>query len=146
MVSTGVRWSGVAAVAFGVATAPVVVLIGPMFDFALLPTLSIPLSAMLTGGVAWFYVVEAEVATPVKNGAIAGVLTGVFSHFPYWLLAELTHVVSVVRSTRAEPQIFESIGLWLGTAVFSTVVIGWLSAPLGLIAGMLVGYLRKRSK
>ena len=143
MVSTGARWSLVAATAFGMATVPVVGFIGPMFGT--LPTLAIPLSAMATGGVLWFSLVEARETPPVRSGAVAGLLTGLLSHFAYWLFLHPTRAGSTVLSTHTQPQLFESIIDGLSTAVLSIAFIGWLSAPLGLIAGVIVGSLRKRS-
>ena len=136
MVSTRVRWSGVAAIAFGVSTAPLMVMIGAVFGVTSRYTLSIPLSAIVTGGIVWFVVVELWYTNPVTRGVIAGVLTGLLSYFVYWPLTNLW-----------EPQFFyESL---LGTtvgAIFSILWFGWFSVPLGLIAGLGVGYLRKQNE
>lgn len=130
MVSTGVRWSLVAAVAFGVATAPIAVSGSPGPY-----TLSIPLSAIVTGGIVWFLVVEYRESNPLASGAIAGVLTGLLSHFTYWVLVNLW-----------EPEFFfNGIQGMPFMAILSMATFGVLTAPLGLIAGLVVGSLRKRS-
>lgn len=132
MVSKGVRWSGVAAVAFGVATAPIAVNLSPSPGPY---TLSIPLSAIVTGGIVWFLVVERRESNPLTSGTIAGVLTGLLSHFTYWVIVNLWEPEFFVQSIPGMPFM----------AIFSMATFGVLTAPLGLIAGLILGYLRKRS-
>ena len=125
-----------AGVAFGVATIPILVYVGAAFGYHSRYTISIPLSAMLTGGVVWFLVVEWRESHRLLSGAIVGAATGLLSFFVYWPLTALW-----------EPQFFfESLPASPVIAILSILWFGLFSVPLGIIAGVFVGALRKPSE
>lgn len=147
MVSQGVRWSVWAALAFGVATIPIMVPFG-LFLGPGPTTAVIPVSAMLTGGVVWFLLIERREAISVKSGAIAGAVTGLLAHIVYWLLLHLPLLVYVALFTSAattregQQTLIETFATVPALILVGIILTGWLSVPLGAIAGAGVGYRR----
>lgn len=158
MVSTGVRWSARAAGSFGIVSVPLMIFPGLLIAAfplredatALAILFFIPLSAMATGGALWYLVVERWGPNPVISGAMVGAVTGLLSHFVFWVLFAILQATGV-RSVPPDIAPLEptSVSNVLRVALEATRssvrYFGWVSVPFGVVAGVAVGYRRKWS-
>ena len=132
MVSNRLWWSVAAGVAFGLAATPISLVAGHSVGFTHPFTIAVPVSAVLTGSLVWFLVVERSGNKPVFDGLIAGVLTGLLAHIVLFALIAL--------------QVRASFSQMVWILPFSMVFGGVFTVPLAILAGAVVGYLRKRSE
>lgn len=130
MVSNRLRWSVGAGVAFGLTAAYISMFVGPTIGFTNPFTVAVPVSAILTGSVMWFLVVERRGGDPIAGGLIAGALTDFLSHIVLLALIALQ-----VRGS------FVQLG-WM--IPFSLTIGALITVPLAIFPGVAMGVFRKQ--
>lgn len=106
---------------------------------------SVSLAAFLAMLVAWHRLVNRAPRPAAWRGALAGLLTSLVAYplsfylqFAYSLLAEGPGSLSwndILLAVLAYPWLFGLLG-WL--------IAGWITTPLGILMGALLGYLQNR--
>lgn len=109
-----------------------------------------PLAAFSTGTVFWLLLVARQQAPSRTRGILAGVLTGVVGHYLCWYLMilyqDLRFLLFNETSSLGEPPL-SPLGGILGAAAFtfwSMIIVGWLTAPLGGLLGLVTHHAQFR--
>ena len=107
------------------------------------------LAAFGTTAFFWWLIVVRRNQYKAKDGALAGGLSGLVSHYACWYLylmgANLCYwLTGGCVSSLGEPPIDLLNGLW-GTFIFSLVslmFLGWATVPLGMLVGAIWAWRR----
>lgn len=104
-------------------------------------------SAFITGMLLW-KIVFARARKPIRRrGMIVGALVGIVSHPLAWYLAYLwAAYVEGERFGLGSPIMvpFKALGISVGLAGISLVLVGWITAPVGAIVGGALDYVAGR--
>lgn len=99
------------------------------------------LASFVVGGLCWRLLIARPGQTALWRGLVMGGLTGLLAHPLAWYLLSLIFYAGGVRSSLDEPTLnpLEAIPGSLILAAGSILIVGWLTVPLGMVAG--VGFL-----
>ncbi|QLH82695.1 hypothetical protein [Halosimplex pelagicum] len=134
--SEAVGWAAFAGVVFAASAAVFVV---PWFGWPSVSggdgslALASLLAAGIVGAASWLGVERYAGGRPILGGAAAGVLTGVLAHPVAWFLGPILDL---------EVQAGGSVFLTPFMSVYSLLFVGWLTVPLGAVAGLVTGVVR----
>ena len=102
------------------------------------------LAAAISGFGWWWVLMNKPGKRPVLKGLLTGILVVVSAHLLVWYLAMLLNLSDWLQGDSFLSVLGESLTGGLVIAVLSLVVAGWVTLPLGAIAGSIVAYLQFR--
>lgn len=100
--------------------------------------LAAPIAALLVGLPAWFHCVVVPNCTTIRRGVLVGVISSLIAHPVMWLLLSL--IASFVPQPAGS---FFSFSMFPFVSVYSLIYGGWVTTPIGALAGMLLIILQR---
>ncbi|WP_435359823.1 hypothetical protein [Haloarchaeobius sp. DFWS5] len=137
MVSHASRgWAVAAGIVYGATAVGLVLALGIPSDDSFFGPLVVGavLSALVIGGVSWYFLVERADENPVVYAGISGLLTGGFSHAGMW-------AVEAGWRTVTTGDLFHLLG-WPFVIPLSLFTVGVITIPLAGLVGTLFGVSR----
>lgn len=119
--------------------------ISPSSDW-LVMFLSAPFSAAIIAVIGWALFTSFGRHVKIWKGIVVGVLAGSISHFFAWYSSIVFLYLQNAVSSLGEPTVglTEGIGTSLMMTLFSLVIIGWLTVPIGAFIGAAVAWINGR--
>lgn len=138
-----------AALAFGIAGAlipgGVYISGGQLSALALIQVAVAGGAAALTGGLCWRLALRASNPPPKWLGAWVGGLVGLLAHVPFWYILFLFNWTSEETKNLSHPLHMLYIAPLI--AFFSSLALGWITAPVGAATGfLLAGAIQRRHR
>ncbi|GHO90077.1 hypothetical protein KSF_001250 [Reticulibacter mediterranei] len=105
----------------------------------LLPFLiAAPLVSLLVGLSGWWLIIERSGRITKRRGIVVGVLGGITAHPLIWTFLALFSQPSVFGDVGPTPDLLQNIRLVITYSLLSLIFAGWITAPVGGIAGALL--------
>jgi len=106
---------------------------------------------LMTGAFFWWLLIVRGAQYTIRRGIVAGVLTGVVGHYVVGYVLLLAAFLSYrltdrpVSSLGEQPvdPVFGFVGA-AGLALWSLVLFGWLTVPIGALSGAAIAALQRR--
>lgn len=116
----------------------------PAGDFQVF-CLSVSLTALVIVPLFWWHGIIRESHLSIKRGIVLGALSNVFVYLPAWYLAMmviLLHGGQTILGSLIIGNPLTALGTALVLTLASMVLVGWITIPIGGIAGGLIALMQ----